>query len=131
MKFLSYVADIDDCSPNPCQNGGLCADGIDGYTCACVPGYSGTNCQTSKFFNLVRPMREHLKNVCMYMYVRNLTGAGLFRLKMAEGEGGGVGHKVNLILGYIDLLTLFNSTEILMLIVCKCQKWTEQIKVCW
>ena len=42
-----------------------------------------------------------------------------------------MGHKLNLILGYIDLLTLFNSTEILMLTVCKCQKWTEQIKVCF
>jgi alpha-tubulin suppressor-like RCC1 family protein len=34
-----------DCSPNPCQNGGSCADGVGTYTCTCTGGYTGTNCQ--------------------------------------------------------------------------------------
>ncbi|TNF36104.1 MAG: hypothetical protein EP329_05540 [Deltaproteobacteria bacterium] len=38
--------DIDDCTPNPCENGGTCADRINGFDCACVPGYSGPVCQT-------------------------------------------------------------------------------------
>ena len=37
---------IDEYSPNPCQNGGTCTDGINLYTCTCVPGYTGTDCET-------------------------------------------------------------------------------------
>jgi len=37
---------IDDCSPNPCQNGGVCADGINDYTCTCTSKYSGKSCTT-------------------------------------------------------------------------------------
>jgi len=37
---------IDDCDPNPCQNGGTCNDGVDSYTCSCLAGYTGTNCET-------------------------------------------------------------------------------------
>ena len=45
MSFC--ISDIDDCSPNPCQNGGGCTDGVDSYMCACVDGYDGLNCDNS------------------------------------------------------------------------------------
>ncbi|XP_052224816.1 CUB and sushi domain-containing protein 3-like [Dreissena polymorpha] len=38
--------DINECSPNPCQNGATCAHSINNYTCTCVAGYTGRNCQT-------------------------------------------------------------------------------------
>ena len=41
-----HFLDIDDCATNPCQNGGSCTDQINGYTCNCVDGYDGTNCET-------------------------------------------------------------------------------------
>ena len=44
----SLIADIDECSPNPCENGGTCTDGINSYTCTCVPGYSDVKCSTSE-----------------------------------------------------------------------------------
>lgn len=32
---------IDECESQPCQNGGLCVDRVDGFLCHCLPGYSG------------------------------------------------------------------------------------------
>jgi preprotein translocase subunit SecY len=45
---MFYPTDIDDCAPITCENGGTCADGVNSYTCTCVTGYTGTNCQTGK-----------------------------------------------------------------------------------
>ena len=42
----SLNVDIDECSNSPCQNGGSCTDRINAYTCNCVDGYYGTNCET-------------------------------------------------------------------------------------
>ncbi|XP_053406641.1 protocadherin Fat 4-like [Mercenaria mercenaria] len=39
---------IDECSSSPCQNGGTCSSSVNVYTCQCVPGYIGTNCETNK-----------------------------------------------------------------------------------
>lgn len=41
--------DIDECQPNPCQNGGTCYDRVNGYECACTPTYMGKNC--SQLYN--------------------------------------------------------------------------------
>ena len=46
---LNFSTDIDDCSPGVCANGGTCVDGIDLYTCSCAAGYTGPNCNTSKY----------------------------------------------------------------------------------
>lgn len=32
---------------NPCQNGGTCIDQLNDYSCACVRGYSGKNCEVN------------------------------------------------------------------------------------
>eukprot|EP01051_Picozoa_sp_SAG22_P007766 SAG22_NODE_558_length_9115_cov_15.267524_4_plen_1578_part_01 len=45
--FESFeFTDDDDCSPNPCQNGGACTDGLGSYTCSCTAGHNGDNCET-------------------------------------------------------------------------------------
>lgn len=38
------------CQSNPCQNGGLCIDGLERYDCQCLPGWSGVNCELGKCF---------------------------------------------------------------------------------
>ena len=46
---LQFLVDIDDCNPNPCDNGGQCTDLANGYSCACAPGYTGADCKTGEY----------------------------------------------------------------------------------
>ncbi|KAI8485993.1 DNA repair protein Rad9,Rhp9 [Branchiostoma belcheri] len=34
------------CTSSPCMNGGTCQNQGHGYTCSCIPGYTGNNCET-------------------------------------------------------------------------------------
>ena len=38
---------IDDCAGSPCQNGGVCSDLVNDYSCACAPGYDGKTCNNN------------------------------------------------------------------------------------
>ena len=46
--ILILFPDVDECSSQPCQNGGVCEDLIDSYACTCQPGFTGLNCQQGK-----------------------------------------------------------------------------------
>ena len=43
---MFYVIDIDECESNPCQNGGTCVDAVGGYSCTCIAGFKGDDCET-------------------------------------------------------------------------------------
>ena len=47
---------IDECSPNPCQNGGICTDRVGTYSCNFPPEYTGRSCETGT--------DDHLPNPC-------------------------------------------------------------------
>ena len=51
VKSQSVIlfSDINECSPNPCQNGATCVDLIGGHRCDCAQGYTGSSCETSNF----------------------------------------------------------------------------------
>lgn len=42
---LNCEENLDECLSNPCQNGGMCHDHANGYTCSCLPGYLGIYCE--------------------------------------------------------------------------------------
>ena len=43
----SCLSDIDECVSHPCQHGGSCSTPqVAMFSCLCVPGYSGTSCET-------------------------------------------------------------------------------------
>ena len=47
-----FLLDIDECASDPCQNSVTCYDGMNGYTCDCLPGYTGPICQSgNKLYN--------------------------------------------------------------------------------
>ena len=48
IRDLSFVPDIDDCTPDACKNGGTCTDGVNTFSCACSAGYTGDKCETGK-----------------------------------------------------------------------------------
>jgi Notch-like protein len=50
LNDLHQYTDIDECSSNPCENGGTCNDLVNGYDCTCVPGYNGINCDNGERF---------------------------------------------------------------------------------
>lgn len=35
--------DVDECSSDPCRNGGICIDQQNNYYCQCLPGYTGNH----------------------------------------------------------------------------------------
>ena len=47
IQLFMCFADINECASYPCDNGGTCKDDVNRYTCICVPGYTGVNCETS------------------------------------------------------------------------------------
>ena len=49
--YIIIYLTADNCTPNPCFNGGICFNPGPGanvdFFCSCLPGFSGTTCQTS------------------------------------------------------------------------------------
>ncbi|XP_052608723.1 coagulation factor X [Peromyscus californicus insignis] len=44
-EFWNKYKDGDQCESSPCQNQGKCRDGLGEYTCTCLEGYEGKNCE--------------------------------------------------------------------------------------
>ena len=38
----------DNCLSEPCENGGVCSDGINTFSCDCPPGWTGDTCENGK-----------------------------------------------------------------------------------
>ncbi|XP_048775118.1 von Willebrand factor A domain-containing protein 2-like [Ostrea edulis] len=56
--FTYACVDINECASNPCQNGGTCHNGNNLYTCTCLPGWTGHDCEID--------IDECASSPCMY-----------------------------------------------------------------
>ena len=45
---LHFIPDVMDCTNTSCNAGGTCQDTVNGITCECPSGYSGTTCEIGK-----------------------------------------------------------------------------------
>lgn len=45
----SSILDINDCSQNPCHNGGTCRDLVNDFYCDCKNGWKGKTCHSRKW----------------------------------------------------------------------------------
>ena len=48
IKKIVIFSDINYCTNTTCQNNGTCFDQIVGFICSCMPGFTGTYCETSE-----------------------------------------------------------------------------------
>ena len=77
------LADIDDCSPGVCKNGGTCHDGVNTYMCSCAAGYTGPNCNNGEYIvsfclptlSQIYSRATFLTHTYIYIYIRSGTRA--------------------------------------------------------
>ena len=86
-EYDSWIfADINECESDPCHNGGQCIDEVNGYTCLCAVGYTGTRCEISKNFSNILSYANIFKKLintkwstivkwCILMTNKNEVGA--------------------------------------------------------
>lgn len=68
-RFVTVQDTVNGCASSPCKNGATCEDAIGGYTCECVAGWEGTDCDQEK--NMCDPnpcmtghSQEHDSHTC-------------------------------------------------------------------
>ncbi|KAM4621615.1 coagulation factor IXa [Polymixia lowei] len=78
MEFWVGYVDGDQCKSSPCQNQAVCEDQLGSYTCMCVTGFTGRNCE------IVTARRCDLNNGdCMHF----CEAMGTFGAKCSCAEG--------------------------------------------
>ena len=77
MNYSVVLYCSDECQSAPCQNGGTCTDGVNGYTCICAANYGPVDCATCEYLHgcptfTLRVINEPpcvTLNVFVYLYV--------------------------------------------------------------
>ena len=68
VNFMVSSSDVDECLSSPCENGGSCANLMARYTCSCIAGWSGTNCQAGMYWKHMNSHKMFYWFVCMDLY---------------------------------------------------------------
>lgn len=51
---VCLIAEVDECQSNPCLNGATCLDGVNSFTCVCLPSYTGDLCEQGQLQRMAR-----------------------------------------------------------------------------
>ncbi len=126
-SLIAFFAssDIMECDSNPCQNGGQCFDGVNGYLCVCRPGWTGPNCGISKeLINVFIVLCWHFFQVkcihsCTHAQVANIfTGSNNLEFSCQGQPTAGWRH-INSTCLYHSMVLTFTHNYLLMLEYCK------------
>jgi hypothetical protein len=72
---------IDNCTPNGCQNGGTCTDGIDTFSCSCALPFTGERCELEICGTVTITTRD---DVATYARCTEVTGNFNLRSEFAD-----------------------------------------------
>lgn len=64
-KGVNCEQNINECENNPCLNQGSCFDTYGSYTCQCMRGFGGQNCELVSFQVVVIPRLLSGQNLCL------------------------------------------------------------------
>ncbi|KAM9127885.1 sushi, nidogen and EGF-like domain-containing protein 1 isoform 3-T3 [Pangshura tecta] len=71
--------DTQNCSTNPCKNGGTCIPGVEVHLCDCIPGFKGRRCELAckklphsctRLYSETKPFPVWEGGICHYLYKR-------------------------------------------------------------
>ncbi|TFK03932.1 neuronal calcium sensor 1 [Platysternon megacephalum] len=71
--------DSQNCSTNPCKNGGTCVPGVEVYLCDCIPGFKGRRCELAckklphsctRLYSETKSFPVWEGGICHYLYKR-------------------------------------------------------------
>ena len=92
--MIRCQVNYDECSSNPCRNGGDCVDQVDGYKCRCKPSFYGPTCTQqhtdSNFdFEFGRDTQGYAETM-LHQGLREFTIAFWVKAKSEDTEAGTV-----------------------------------------
>ncbi len=61
LFHITAVAVIPFCDSDPCKNGGTCTNKLNGFTCACNAGYTGSQCEVGEC-DKIKTIYNYLNN---------------------------------------------------------------------
>ena len=72
-----FLVVINHCQPDPCENGGICINGIDDFTCDCQEvndvAYDGRTCDTGMCLCLYDTIKINIKFPDIHLLINVLS----------------------------------------------------------
>ena len=53
MKKCFQCTEIRECESQPCQNNGTCVNSVNSYSCHCIAGYTGDQCEKGTYMKVL------------------------------------------------------------------------------